>query len=116
MECSFDEHGEYLEQGKEWDNFTVNSVSVVAGNSPSPNTPYTVPADNLSDVSRSSLSSSSQHSVFMQDLHDSILEYLQTRGINQTFTHDVFQFYKVHEHKCYLEYGLKALQNFLRST
>lgn len=50
VDCSFDEDGQYTEQGKEWENLTIDSVTVTAADSQSPDTIYTVTADNLSKV------------------------------------------------------------------
>lgn len=52
--------------------------------------------------------------ILMQDLYDSLVGYLQERGIDQRFAVEVVQFYRVHEHRCYVEHGLKALRNFLK--
>lgn len=49
----------------------------------------------------------------MQDLHESLVGYLQEKGIDQRFAIEVIQFYRVHEHRCYVEHSLKALKNFL---
>ena len=116
VECSFDEHGQYSEGGKEWENMTVNSVSVIAPDCDSPDSVYTITAENLSAVRKTNTIFSPPPLVSMQDMYDSLMEYLQTRGIDQKFAHDIFQYYRVFEHRCYLQYGLKALQNFLNST
>ena len=50
VDCSFDEHGQYVEQGKEWDNLTLDSVSVLETETQNPDNVYTVTADNLSSV------------------------------------------------------------------
>lgn len=49
----------------------------------------------------------------MKDLYESLMSYLQEKGIDQRFAIDVIQFYRVHEHRCYVEHSLKALRNFL---
>lgn len=51
VDCSFDEHGHYLEQGKEWDNLTIDSISIIPPLTKDAETVYTVTADNLSSVS-----------------------------------------------------------------
>jgi hypothetical protein len=99
VECSYDEHGRYDGQGNEWDNLTIDTVSVISAEVQSADTVYTVSADNLST-----------------DLHENLLGYLQERGIDQRFAVEVVRFYQVHEHRCYLEHSLKALRNFLQNS
>ena len=53
VECSFNEHGHYDEQGNEWDNLTIDTVSVIGAEVQSTDTVYTVSADNFSTVSHS---------------------------------------------------------------
>ena len=53
MDCSFDEQGHYVEQGNEWDNLTVDAVSVVPVDALNAESVYTASADNLSTVSQS---------------------------------------------------------------
>lgn len=51
MDCSFDENKSYVEQGNEWDNLTIDTVSVTPPNSQDTDSVYTLSADNLSTVS-----------------------------------------------------------------
>lgn len=51
-----------------------------------------------------------------QELYDHLLEYLKERSINEKFASEVVQFYKVYEHRCYLEQCLKALKQFLQNS
>lgn len=107
-----------MDQVKEWDNLVINSLSVVNNNG-TIITPYTISAENLSAVSLqpSFLSVIVLYlSLCLQDVYDSLLSYLDGRGINQTFTQELLHFYRVHEHKCYLELGLKELKSFLRDS
>ena len=60
------------------------------------------------------LSDSMINIILVQDLYDSLVGYLQERGIDQRFAVEVVQFYRVHEHRCYVEHSLKALRNFLK--
>ena len=120
VECSYDEHGRYDGQGNEWDNLTIDTVSVISAEVQSADTVYTVSADNLSTVNTSLIYI---HVTCLyarirpsQDLHENLLGYLQERGIDQRFAVEVVRFYQVHEHRCYLEHSLKALRNFLQNS
>ena len=50
VECSFDEAGQYTERGKEWDSMSIDSVSVLPSECDSPDSVYTISAENLSAV------------------------------------------------------------------
>lgn len=56
------------------------------------------------------------HSACPQELYRSLLDYLEERGIHQEFVLDLVQFYRVFEHHCYLEHGLKPLKHFLEGN
>ena len=50
FECSFEEYGDYQEQGNEYKSMCLDSVSVIPANTQEAETIYSAPSNNLSEV------------------------------------------------------------------
>ena len=114
LECSFDEEGSYNEQGNEWDNLRIDSICVLQAET-TDSTSYTADTQFLSDVSMKIWIP--KHSeiifIFVQELLESLKEYLRQRGINQKFSSEIIGFYQSFEHHNYVNNFLGNLQKFL---
>ena len=48
----------------------------------------------------------------VQELYSSLLEFLKERGIDEKFAKEILQFYRIFEHRCFVEDFLGGIQQF----
>ncbi len=47
-----------------------------------------------------------------QELYSGLLEFLNERGINEEFSKEILEFYRVFEHQCYVNDFLGGIRDF----